>query len=79
MDIMVRNFLWDYDAHCNASAWLRIWMEQVAEEYGHHKQAREHMVDMANWIGYPTWSIPAFDKTHPREPPPTIGHCVKCR
>ena len=48
-------------------------MEQVAEEYGYRKQARERMVDMAYWTRYPSQSIPTFDKAHPQEPPPILG------
>ena len=61
------------------AAKLRVRMEQVAEEYGYHKQARERMVDAALWAGYPVRSVPTIDETHPREPPPVIGHRVKRR
>ena len=61
------------------AAKLRVRMEQVAEEYGYHKQARECMVDAALWAGYPVRSVPAIDETHPREPPPVIGYRVKRR
>ena len=52
-------------------------MEQVAEEYGYHKQAWECMIDTAAWTGYPARSIPSIDEAHPHEPPPVIGHHVK--
>ena len=77
MDITARNFLQDYNNHRIKAIWLRMQMEQVAEGYGYHKQAREHMIDIANWTGYPSQSIPAINETYPCEPPPIIGHHIK--
>ena len=77
MDITVCNFLHDYDAHCRAANQLCLRLDQVAEEYRYHKQAREHMIDTANWTGYPACSIPIINKEHSQEPPPTIMSHVK--
>ena len=78
-DVTARNWVREYDNHRITAAKLRIRMEQVAEEYGYHKQARERMVDAALWAGYPVRSVPTIDEAHPREPPPVIGNRVKRR
>ena len=42
---MARNYIHKYDNHCLMAIRLRIWMEQVAEEYGYHKAQRDAMID----------------------------------
>ena len=69
----------EYDDYHLMAVWLRIWMEQVAEEYGYHKAQRNAMIDRAAWTGYPVRSIPTINEVHLREPPPVIGHHVKRR
>ena len=69
----------EYDDYHLMAVRLRVWMEQVAEEYGYHKAQRDTMIDHATWTGYPVQSIPAIDEAHPCEPPPVIGHHVKHR
>ena len=69
----------EYDEHRLMAIRLRVWMEQVAEEYGYHKAQHDAMIDHAAWTGYPTRSIPTIDEAHPHEPPPVIGHHVKRR
>ena len=78
-DVTARNWVREYDDHRIMAARLRVCMEQVAEEYGYHKQARERMVNAALWAGYPVRSVLTIDETHPHEPPPVIGHRIKCR
>ena len=39
MDVTARNWMRKYDDHRNMANKLRIQMEQVAKEYGYHKQA----------------------------------------
>ena len=48
MDIIAHNSSRDYDAHHRAANQLCLWMDQVVEEYGYHKQEWEHMINMAN-------------------------------
>ncbi|ETW75305.1 hypothetical protein HETIRDRAFT_164543 [Heterobasidion irregulare TC 32-1] len=78
-DVTARQFLRDYDAHRGATNRLRLQMDKVAEEYGYHKQALEHMITTSMWTGYPVRSIPTYDVDHPREPPPVVGAHSKRR
>ena len=76
-DITAHGFLRDYDKHRVEVRRLRLQMDRVAKEYGYHKQAMEHMIDTANWTGYPNRVIPTFDEKHPRKPPAVIGSRIK--
>ncbi|ETW75036.1 hypothetical protein HETIRDRAFT_423610 [Heterobasidion irregulare TC 32-1] len=78
-DVTAHQFLRDYNTHRGATNRLRLQMDKVAEEYGYHKQAWEHMIDTTLWTGYPNRSIPTYDINNLREPPPTTGPRHKCR
>ncbi|ETW77180.1 hypothetical protein HETIRDRAFT_327052 [Heterobasidion irregulare TC 32-1] len=78
-DVTTHQFLRDYDVHHGAANQLRLQMDKVAEEYGYHKQAWEHMIDTALWAGYPTRSVPTYDVNNPRNPPPVTGPRPKRR
>lgn len=78
-NVTVCGFLHDYDRHCTQSHHLCLQMDHTAEEYGYHKQVLDHMINTANWTGYPARIIPTFNESHPREPPPVIGAPAKHR